>query len=56
MVWLGTNRDHSVVFEISLKYCISGSVDYEGYSMSSMERLGSNRGNDRGKISVCIEV
>ena len=30
------NRDHSVVFEIALKYCISDSfVDYEGYSFSS---------------------
>ena len=29
-------RDHSVVFEISPKYCISDSfVDYEGYSISS---------------------
>ena len=33
---LGTNRDHSVVFEISSKYCISDScVDCEGYSISS---------------------
>ena len=29
------NRDHSVVFEIAPKYCILGSVDYEGYSISS---------------------
>ena len=30
------NRDNSVVFEISPKYCISDSfVDYEGYSISS---------------------
>ena len=30
------NRDHSVIFEISSKYCISDSfVDYEGYSISS---------------------
>ena len=36
MVWLGTNRDHSVVFEIVPKYCISDSfIDYEGYSISS---------------------
>ena len=34
---LETNRDHSVVFEIASKYCISDSfVDYDGYSMSSM--------------------
>ena len=33
---LETNRDHSVVFEIASKYCISDSfVDYEGYSISS---------------------
>ena len=33
---LQTNRDHSVVFEIASKYCISDSfVDYDGYSISS---------------------
>ena len=33
---LETNRDHSVVFEIASKYCISDSfVDYNGYSISS---------------------
>ena len=33
---LGTNRDHSVVFETASKYCISDSfVDYDGYSISS---------------------
>ena len=33
---LETNRDHSVVFEIASKYCISESfVDYDGYSISS---------------------
>ena len=33
---LETNRDHSVVFEIASKYCISHSfVDYDGYSVSS---------------------
>ena len=31
---LKTNRDHSVVFEISSKYCISDSfVDHGGYSI-----------------------
>ena len=31
-----TNRDHSVIFEIAPKYCISDSfVEYEGYSISS---------------------
>ena len=33
---LETNRDHSVVFEIASKYCISDSfIDYDGYSISS---------------------
>ena len=33
---LGTNKDHSVIFEIASKYCISDSfVDYESYSSSS---------------------
>ena len=33
---LKTNRDHSVIFEIASKYCISDSfVDYDGYSVSS---------------------
>ena len=33
---LETNRDHSVVFQIASKYCISDSfVDYNGYSISS---------------------
>ena len=33
---LEMNRDHSVIFQIAPKYCISDSfVDYEGYSISS---------------------
>ena len=33
---LEMNRDHSVVFEITPKYCISDSfVDHDGYSISS---------------------
>ena len=33
---LETYRDHSVVFEIASKYCISDSfVDHDGYSVSS---------------------
>ena len=33
---LEMNRDHSVVFEIGPKYCISDSfVDHDGYSISS---------------------
>ena len=32
---LETNRDHSVIFEISSKYCILDSfVDHDGYSIS----------------------
>ena len=37
---LETNQDHSVVFEIAMKYCISDSfVDNEGYSISSKGSL-----------------
>ena len=33
---LETNRDHSVVFEIVSRYCVSDSfVDHDGYSISS---------------------
>ena len=33
---LETNRDHSVVFDITSKYCISDSfVDHDGHSISS---------------------
>ena len=33
---LETNRDHSVIFEIASKYCISDSfLVYDGYSISS---------------------
>ena len=33
---LEMNRDHSEIFEIASKYCISDSfVDYDGYSISS---------------------
>ena len=33
---LEMNRDHSVIFEIVSKYCISDSfVDHDGYSISS---------------------
>ena len=33
---LEMNRDHSVIFEIASKYCISDSfVDHDGYSTSS---------------------
>ena len=48
MEWfaLETNRDHSVVFEIASKYCISGSfVDHDGYSISS-----------KGFLSVVVDI
>ena len=36
MVCLETNRDHSVIFKTSSKYCISDSfVNHDGYSISS---------------------
>ena len=36
MVCLEMNKDHSVVFEIASKYCISDSfVDHDGYFISS---------------------
>ena len=39
---LETNRDHSAIFEIASKYCISDSfVDYDGYSISSKRFLPS---------------
>ena len=39
---LETNRDHSVVFKIAYKYCISDSfVDHDGYSISSKGFLPS---------------
>ena len=42
MVSLEKNRDHSVIFEIAPKYCISESfVDYESYSISSKGFLPS---------------
>ena len=37
---LETNRDHSVIFEIASKYCISDSfVNYDGYSIFSKRFL-----------------
>ena len=35
---LETNRDHSIIFEIASKYCISDSfADYDGFSISSKD-------------------
>ena len=39
---LEMNRDHSVIFEIGSKYCMSDSfVDHDGYSISSKGFLSS---------------
>ena len=39
---LEMNRDHSIVFEIASKYCISDSfVDHDGYPISSMGFLST---------------
>ena len=36
---LETNRDHSVIFEIAFKYCISDSlVDYDGYDRKEVRQ------------------
>ena len=41
---LEMNRDHSVIFEIASKYCISDSfVDHDGYSISSKGRFWSTK-------------
>ena len=47
---LEINRDHSAVFEIASKYCISdSSVDYDGYSIFSKGFLPTVvEGDDRG--------
>ena len=40
IVWfaLEMNQNHSIIFEIASKYCISDSfVEYEGYSISSKD-------------------
>ena len=43
---LETNRDHSVIFEIASKYCISDSfVDYDDYSISS-----------KGFLSMVVDI
>ena len=39
---LETKRDHSVIFEIASRYCISDSfVDHDGYSISFKEFLST---------------
>ena len=40
---LEMNRDHSVIFEITSKYCISDAfVDHDGYSISSKGFLSTD--------------
>ena len=49
---LETNRDHSVVFEITSKYCISDSfVDHDGHSISSEGFLPSVVDRYNGHLS-----
>ena len=36
---LEMDRDHSAIFETAPKYCISDSVEYEGYSIPSKSFL-----------------
>ena len=49
---LETNRNHSVIFETTLKYSILDSfVDYEGYSISSKGFLSTVV----GIIVICIK-
>ena len=48
---LEMNRDHSVVFEIASKYCISDSfVDDDGYSISS-KGIPARSGRYNGHLS-----
>ena len=48
---LDPNRDHSVVFEIASKYCISDSlVDYDGYSIFQCSQ------SDKKIISLFMQV
>ena len=61
---LERNRDHSVVFEIASKYCISDSfVDHDGYSISSEGLLpaivdimwSTGEGNGKALQDSCLE-
>ena len=57
---LETNRDHSVIFEIASKYCISDSfVDHDDRSISSERFLPTKRGTSqvgRSPIHYWISV
>ena len=58
MICLGNNRDHSVIFEISSKYCISDSlVDHDGYSISSKGFLPQWGKNPNNEIMLyCVKI
>ena len=50
---LEMNRDHSVVFEIASKYCISDSfVDHDGYSISSNGEMVQERGQEELPLTL----
>ena len=58
---LKTSRDHSVIFEIASKYCISDSlVDYDSYSitetMVTKSRLNNNNNkNNETQIGILTD-
>ena len=55
-VALEMNRDHSVVFEIASKSCISDSfVDHDGYSISSEGKLLDYSGMTEIKSLMIIQ-
>ena len=50
---LEMNRDHSVVFEIASKYCISDSfVDHDGYSISSNGEMVQECGQEELPLTL----
>ena len=52
MFALETNRDHSVIFEIAPKYCISDSVvDHEGYCSSLRDSSHSSSSIYSGQLN-----
>ena len=53
---LEMNRDHSVIFEIASKYCISDSfVDYDGHSISSRDSCHRSRHNGHRSSMLSTE-
>ena len=50
---LEMNRDHSVVFEIASKYCISDSfVDHDGYSISCNGEMVQEHGQEELPLTL----